>query len=200
MSDPRPLVTPLLSSIEHLHRAWGWFVGLGVLLLVLGFLCILGEVTTTLITVLVLGWLLLFSGVMALVHAFRTRTWSGFFLYLLSAVLRVFTGFLLIRYPLIGALSLTLLLASLFIVGGVFRAVGAASLQFPRWGWTAASGIIAVALGVMLLVQLPASSLWFLGLAVGIDLLFEGSGLIALGTALRSRPMASLGAARPSGA
>jgi uncharacterized membrane protein HdeD (DUF308 family) len=200
MSDPRPLVTPLLSSIEHLHRAWGWFVGLGVLLLVLGFLCILGEVATTLITVLVLGWLLLFSGVMALVHAFRTRTWSGFFLYLLSAVLRVFTGFMLVRYPLIGALSLTLLLASLFIVGGVFRAVGAASLQFPRWGWTAVSGIIAVALGVLLLVQLPASSLWFLGLAVGIDLLFEGSGLIALGTALRSGTMASLGAARASGA
>jgi uncharacterized membrane protein HdeD (DUF308 family) len=137
---------------------------------------------------------------MALVHAFRTRTWSGFFLYLLSAVLRLVTGFLLIRYPLIGALTLTLLLASLFIVGGIFRAVGAASLRFPNWGWTAASGLIALALGVMLLAQLPASSLWFLGLAVGIDLLFEGSGLIALGTALRSRATASLGAPRPAGA
>ncbi len=200
MSDPKPSLRSLGSGIEHLHRAWGWFVGLGVLLLVLGFFCILGEVATTLITVIVLGWLLLFSGVMALVHAFRTRTWSGFFLYLLSAVLRVVTGFLLIRYPLIGALSLTLLLASLFIVGGVFRAVGAASLRFPNWGWTAASGIIAVALGVLLLAQLPASSLWFLGLAVGIDLLFEGTGLIALGTALRSRATASPGAARPSSA
>jgi uncharacterized membrane protein HdeD (DUF308 family) len=200
MSDPKPSVRSLGSGIEHLHHAWGWFVGLGVLLLVLGCLCILGEVVTTLITVIVLGWLLLFSGAMALVHAFRTRTWSGFFLYLLSAVLRVVTGFLLIRYPLIGALTLTLLLASLFIVGGIFRAVGAASLRFPNWGWTAASGLIALALGVMLLAQLPASSLWFLGLAVGIDLLFEGSGLIALGTALRSRATASLGAPRPAGA
>src|SRR5580700_7567113 len=156
MSDPKPSVRSLGSGIEHLHRAWGWFVGLGVLLVVLGCLCILGEVVTTLITVIVLGWLLLFSGGMALVHAFRTRTWSGFFLYLLSAVLRAFTGFLLIRYPLIGALSLTLLLAFLFIVGGVFRAVG-------------------------------ASSLWFLGLAVGIDLIFEGTGLIALGSALHAR-------------
>jgi uncharacterized membrane protein HdeD (DUF308 family) len=187
MSDPKPSVTSLASGIEHLHRSWGWFVGLGVLLLVLGFLCILGEVATTLITVIVLGWLLLISGVMALVHAFRTRTWSGFFLYLLSAVLRLFTGFLLIRYPLIGALSLTLLLASLFIVGGVFRAVGAASLRFPQWGWTATSGIIGIVLGVLLLSQLPASSLWFLGLAVGIDLVFEGSALVALGGALRRR-------------
>jgi uncharacterized membrane protein HdeD (DUF308 family) len=48
----------------------------------------------------------------------------------------------------------------------------------------------------MLLGQLPASSLWFLGLAVGIDLVFEGSGLIALGTALRRRAIAPAVAAR----
>ena len=54
----------------------------------------------TFATVLAFGWLLLLSGVIALVHAFRTRTWSGFFLYLLSALLRGFTGYLLVRYPL----------------------------------------------------------------------------------------------------
>jgi uncharacterized membrane protein HdeD (DUF308 family) len=190
MSEPRPLGISLAGGLEQLHRSWGWFVALGIALVILGAICILGEVETTLITVIVLGWFLLISGIIALVHAFRTRTWSGFFLYLLSAVLRAFTGYLLIRYPLIGALSLTLLLASLFIVGGIFRLVGAASLRFPRWGWTAASGAIALLLGIMLLTQLPTSSLWFLGLAVGIDLVFEGSGLIALGTALRARATA----------
>jgi uncharacterized membrane protein HdeD (DUF308 family) len=88
-----------------------------------------------------------------------------------------------------------LLLAALFIVGGLFRAIGATSLRFPRWGWTAASGVIAVLLGVMLLAQLPASSLWFLGLAVGIDLLFEGCALIALGGALRARSVSAASAA-----
>ena len=195
MSEPRPLGISLAGGLEQLHRSWGWFVGLGAALVLLGVICVLGEVETTLITVIVLGWFLLISGIIALVHAFRTRTWSGFFLYLLSAVLRAFTGFLLLRYPLIGALSLTLLLASLFIVGGTFRAVGAASLRFPRWGWTAASGAIAVVLGIMLLSELPASSLWFLGLAVGIDLIFEGTGLIALGMALRARAVVPTGAA-----
>jgi uncharacterized membrane protein HdeD (DUF308 family) len=187
MADLKPVTGSLALGLEHLHRAWGWFVALGVALVILGVVCILGEIETTLITVIVLGWFLLISGVIALVHAFRTRTWTGFFLYLLSAVLRVVTGYLLIRYPLIGALTLTLLLATLFIVGGVFRAVGAASLRFPQWGWTAVSGIIGIVLGVMLLSQLPASSLWFLGLAVGIDLVFEGSALMALGAALRRR-------------
>jgi uncharacterized membrane protein HdeD (DUF308 family) len=185
----------LAAGLEQLHRSWGWFVALGVALVILGVVCVLGEVATTLITVIVLGWFLLISGIIALVHAFRTRTWSGFFLYLLSAVLRGFTGFLLVRYPLIGALSLTLLVASLFIVGGIFRVVGAASLRFPHWGWTAASGVIALVLGGMLLAQLPTSSLWFLGLAVGIDLIFEGSGLVALGTALRARAAVPTGAA-----
>ena len=107
MSDPKPVSASLAAGMEHLHAAWGWFVALGVALVILGIVCILGEIETTLITVIVLGWLLLISGVIALVHAFRTRTWTGFFLYLLSAVLRVMTGYLLVRYPLIGALTLT---------------------------------------------------------------------------------------------
>jgi uncharacterized membrane protein HdeD (DUF308 family) len=196
MAEPRPLIHSLAHGIEQLHRSWGWFVALGLLLIVLGVICVLGEVATTVISVLVLGWLLLLSGIVALVHAFQTRTWNGFFLYLLSAVLRGLTGFLLVRYPLAGAFSLTLLLATLFIVGGVFRLVGALSLRFPMWGWTAFSGAIALLLGVMLLAQLPASSLWFLGLAVGIDLIFEGSGLIALGSALRRHTLPLAAAAR----
>ncbi len=186
MSDPlTPLNMTLAAGLEHLRHAWGWFVAIGVALIILGAICILGEVETTLITVIVLGWFLIIGGVIALVHTFRTRTWSGFFLYLASAVLRLLTGFLLIRWPLVGAVSLTLILATLFIVGGVFRAVGAASLRFPNWGWTAASGALALLLGVLLLWELPTSSLWFLGLAVGIDLVFEGTGLLTVGFALK---------------
>jgi uncharacterized membrane protein HdeD (DUF308 family) len=92
------------------------------------------------------------------------------------------------RYPLNGELSQTLLLASFFIVGGMFRAIGAGALRFPRWGWAVFSGVVSVVLGVMLLTQLPASSLWFIGLAIGIDFVFDGTSLIALGTALRAVP------------
>jgi uncharacterized membrane protein HdeD (DUF308 family) len=59
-----------------------------------GIVCILGDVVATLTTVLVFGWMLLFSGVLALVHAVQVRTWSGSFLYLLNALLRGFTGYL----------------------------------------------------------------------------------------------------------
>ena len=187
MSDtPSSIGTAIRAGFDQLHASWGWFVALGIAFIVLGAACILGEMAATLITIVVLGWLLLISGIVALVHAFQTRSWSGFLIYLLSALLRLFTGFMLVRFPLGGALGITVLLALLFIVGGSFRAIGAAKLRFPRWGWAAASGIISVALGIMLLVQFPLSSLWFIGLAVGVDLIFEGTSLVALGSALHA--------------
>jgi uncharacterized membrane protein HdeD (DUF308 family) len=161
---------------------------LGILFIILGAVCVIGDVSATFATVLVFGWVLLFSGIFALVHAFRTHTWQGFLLSLLSALLRGFTGYLLIRYPLAGAASLTLILASFFIVGGLFRAIGSGMLKLPRWGWSVLSGIVSVVLGIMLLVQMPVSSLWFIGFAIGVDLIVDGASLIGFATALHSLP------------
>ncbi len=176
------------AGLDKVHDSWGWFVALGIGLIVLGGVCILGNVTATLATVLTFGWLLIVGAVVALIQAFQVRTWSGFFLLFLSALLRGVTGYLLVRYPTEGEYGITLVLASFFLVGGVFRAIGASALQFPQWGWAVFSGIVSVALGVMLLMQLPTASLWFIGLAIGIDFIFDGAWSIALGAALRSVP------------
>lgn len=179
---------PFVAGMEEVRRSWGWILALGILFILLGVICILGDVTATFVTVLTFGWLLLLSGVIALVHAFQTRTWSGFFLNLLSALLRGFTGFLVVRYPLAGAMTITLILASFFIVGGLFRAVGAEMVKFPQYGWAVVSGIISVVLGIMLLAQMPASSVWFIGFAIGIDLIFEGASLVSFATAIHGLP------------
>ena len=176
------------ADIEEIRSSWGWFLALGILLILAGTTCVIADVSATFATVFVFGWILLFSGMVALVHAFRTRSWSGFLLSLLTAVFRGFTGYLLIRYPLAGAAGLTLILASFFIVAGVFRAIGAGMLKFPRWGWSAFSGILSVALGTLLLAQMPASSIWFIGFAIGIDLIFDGVSLIGFATAIHSLP------------
>ena len=152
----------------------------------------IANVSATFATVLVFGWMLLFSGIVGLVHAFRYHSWQGFLLSLLSALFRGFTGYLLIRYPLSGAISLTLILASFFMVSGTFRAVAAGKLQFPRWGWSVFSGIVSVGLGIMLLAQMPVSSVWFIGFAVGVDLIFDGTSLIGLATAIHSLPEVAL--------
>jgi uncharacterized membrane protein HdeD (DUF308 family) len=178
----------LMTGLDNIHDSWGWFVALGIALAALGVVCILGDVTATIVSVLALGWLLLLGAAVALMQSFQTRDWSGFFLYFLTALLRGVAGYLLVRYPLSGEVSITLLLASLFIVGGFFRAVGASAIRFPSWGWTALAGAISVVLGFMLIYQLPLVSVWFIGFLVGLDFLFDGASLIALGMTVRQVP------------
>jgi uncharacterized membrane protein HdeD (DUF308 family) len=50
------------------------------------------------------------------------------------------------------------------------------------------SGIVSVVLGIMLLIQMPVSSVWFIGFAIGVDLIVDGASLIGFATALHSLP------------
>jgi uncharacterized membrane protein HdeD (DUF308 family) len=179
-----PAFNPLIAGIEEIRRSWGWFLALGVLFIILGMACIAFDVAATFTTVLIFGWVLLIGGVFALVQAFTVGTWSGFFLYLLSALFRGVTGYMLIRYPIVGAESLTLVLASFFIVSGLFRAIGFSMAKFPRWGWAVFSGIVTAVLGVLLLVQIPLSGIWFIGFAIGVDLLCDGVAVIGFAAAI----------------
>jgi uncharacterized membrane protein HdeD (DUF308 family) len=175
------------AGLDVVRRHWGWFLVLGILLMVLGAMALAASGLTTLGTVIFFGFLLIVDGVIQLIHAFKARAWGGFFLLLLTGILGVVTGGLMVRHPGAAALSLTLLLASFFIVGGLFRAVGSLMLRFPNWGWACLSGVIAFLLGVMLVMEWPASGVWFIGLSIGITLLFEGWGWVMVALAARRR-------------
>ena len=176
------------AGLEHVRKSWGWFLVFGILLAVLGAVCVVKSQTATTFSILVLGWVLAISGVLWLVNAVWAFSWQGFFLYLLNAIIRGVVGYLLIRHPDAGAAGVTMLVACLFIVGGLFRIAGAAAIKFPRWGWTAFAGLVAVALGVYLLATWTASSTFFVGLAIGIDLIFDGAALTGFAAAIRSLP------------
>jgi uncharacterized membrane protein HdeD (DUF308 family) len=179
---------PASAGIEKIRDSWGWFLALGIALAVLGVCCVASAVTATFATVFVFGWLLLISAVVQLVHAFRTGTWSGTLLNLLSALFRGFTGFLLIRYPLMGAEALTVVLASVFVVAGLFRAVASPIVRFPRWGWAAFSGAITVVLGFLVLAQISVSGVWFIGFVIGVDLILDGIATVGFAAALHHLP------------
>jgi uncharacterized membrane protein HdeD (DUF308 family) len=179
---------PLATGVEKIRNSWGWFLVLGIALVVLGVCCIAFDVTATFASVLVFGWLLLISGVFQAVYAFRTGTWNGTLLNLLSALFRGFTGFLLIRYPLMGAEALTVVLASFFIVAGLFRAIASAMVKLPRWGWVVFSGAITTVLGFLLLAQMPISGIWFIGFAIGVDLTCDGIATIGFAAAIHRLP------------
>jgi uncharacterized membrane protein HdeD (DUF308 family) len=175
-----------LAGIEELEKSWGWFLVLGILLMALGVACVATARTATTVSILVLGWVLIISAAVWLANAFQAWSWSGFFVYLLNAIIRGVTGYLLVTHPNAGAEGITMLIASLFIVGGVFRTAGASFIQFPRWGWTAVAGLISVILGVYLLANWSTVSTFFIGLAIGIDLIFDGSALVGFAGAIHS--------------
>jgi uncharacterized membrane protein HdeD (DUF308 family) len=176
------------AGVEEIRKSWGWFLVFGIVLMILGAACIAKSQTATTFSILALGWVLAISGVVWLVGAFQTWTWGGFFLYLLNAIIRCVTGYLLIRHPDSGAEAVTMIIAALFIVGGLFRAAGAGMIQFPRWGWTVFAGLVSVALGVYLLAAWSTASTFFIGLAIGIDLVFDGASLVGFAGAIHSLP------------
>ena len=183
-----------VAGIEEVRKSWGWFLVFGILLMILGATCVGKAQTATTFSILALGWVLAISGVVWLVSSFYAWSWGGFFVYLLNAIIRGVTGYLLIRHPDAGAEGVTMLLAALFIVGGLFRAAGASVIQFPRWGWTVFAGLVSVALGVYLVATWSTSSTFFVGIAIGIDLIFDGAALIGFAGAIHSLPNVHAGA------
>ncbi len=174
------------AGLEHLRHSWGWLLGLGGLMIVLGTVALFMIPITTLAAALVLGWLMIFSGIAEGVHAFKMRRWGGVFLHVVIAILAVLLGLVLITHPVAGALAWTLALASLFAVVGIFRIVSAIRLKFLNWGWAVFDGAITLALGLILWLQWPVSGFWFLGMAVGISLLLRGWSYVMLALAVRT--------------
>jgi len=154
-----------------------WAVA-GFLLLALGIAALIYNGTAAIATVFVFGWMLALAGVMEIIHAFQVRDWSGFFLYLVDGILRAVVGTLLMLYPDSGAFALPHVLTFYFLAGGTVRTIAAFFLRYPSWGWTAASGVVSAALGVMLAMQWPTSGLWSIGFAIGIDMIFSGWALL----------------------
>jgi len=176
------------AGLEQVRRSWGWFLLFGILLAALGVVCIVKAQTATTFSILALGWILIISGVFWLISSFYAFSWHGFFLFLLNAIIRGAVGYLLIRHPNAGAEGVTMLLAALFIVGGLFRAIGASVIQFPKWGWTFVSGLVSLALGIYLMVIWQTASTFFIGMIIGIDLIFDGASLVGFAAAIRSLP------------
>lgn len=177
-------------EIDDLRRKWGWLFVLGISMVILGAVALFIAPAATLGTVLVLGWLLVVSGVVEAIQSFRVRKWGGVFLHLIGGVLGVLVGLLVVTHPVAGALAWTLLFASFFTVIGMFRLVAAIRLKFPNWGWAAFDGAVTLLLGLMLWMDWPASGLWFLGFAVGVSLILRGWSYVMFAIAVRALPVA----------
>jgi uncharacterized membrane protein HdeD (DUF308 family) len=180
-----PIDVMIVRVTPEMIRNWGWFLAFGVVLLLLGVTAIVRSVTSTVVSMVFFGWLLVFAGLIEFVDAFMVGNWAGFFLHLLIAILFMVTGVLMLVRPVISAEAATFLMSMFFLVGGLYQFVYALWTHLPGWGWHALNGVVASILGFLLLAQWPVSGLYAIGLFVGIDLIFYGWSWIALALDLR---------------
>ena len=191
MSTANPIVHLHTVGLDHLKRHWGWFFALGVALAILGTMAIMSATTTLLLTkfaVTFVGWLMIVTGVLEVLHSFTVKRWGGFFIDLLLGMLYAVVGFMIVANPQATAITLTLLIAMFLIFGGLFRIVIALANRYRHWLWLLLSGVINVVLGVLIWQQWPYTGLWVIGLFVGIDMIFYGWSLIMLSLAAKNLP------------
>jgi uncharacterized membrane protein HdeD (DUF308 family) len=176
-------------SDEHLpsfQKSGRKFVFIGIILLILGCIAVSAAVLTTLISLIFLGVVLMVGGLMMLFDSMAFwRRKHGFFVHTLISLLYVAAGVALVVNPIAAAIPLTLLLGIFYIIAGIFRVSFASGVQTPLWGWAWFNGIISLLIGVLIITSWPASSLFIIGLFVGIDLIFAGWAYVMLGVAGR---------------
>lgn len=186
-----------LTGSEELRRYWGWYLALGIVLIVLGTIAIGSTFVMTIASVFFFGWLLIIGGIMEVIHAFWHKRWAGFFLDLLTGILYVVAGWMMVTNPAESALLLTLIIAMFLVFEGVFRIVAALAARYPHWGWVMFNGIISLILGIMIWRQWPYSGLWVIGLFVGIEMLLNGWSLVMLSLTGRRLPAEAATIGRP---
>ena len=175
--------------VDALKAHWRLYVFEGAVMIVLGVLAIAYPVFATLAVDLYLGWLFLFSGVLALVATLAVRHVPGFWWGLVTALLAILVGLALLLKPAAGIMSLTAVLTAFFIVQGAFQAAAALSYReaIPRsWGWLLASGIADLVLAAIIISGWPGTVDWTLGLLAGVSLVTSGWAIVMVAFSARS--------------
>jgi uncharacterized membrane protein HdeD (DUF308 family) len=170
--DPVAVVVAVDAASMRKNRAW--FLALGIVQIIAGTLAFSFAFGATLASVVTLGVLLLIAGGAQIAAALLARDWDGFLLFLLLAILYLVAGVLTLQHLLLAAEGLTLMLAALFLVVGLFRIAVALVDHVPSWGWLLFNGVVTVLLGLAIWQQWPESGLWVVGMLVGIELIVNG--------------------------
>ncbi|MBA2652894.1 MAG: DUF308 domain-containing protein [Tatlockia sp.] len=185
-------MTAAKSSLKQreaeLRRNWGWLLGLGIFFVILGCIGLGMVVGLTLASMLFLGVLLIIAGCSQFVDVFKAKEWDGVTWHAFVAALYIIGGCLVIYDPFLASAIITALLAGVLIIIGLTRFFMVLQLKESAGKiWLLLAGLIAIALGVMILTQWPISGLWVIGLFIAIEMFVDGWAYIFLALGLRRK-------------
>ncbi|QIQ22271.1 HdeD family acid-resistance protein [Zophobihabitans entericus] len=180
-------LTPSFQDLSSLRGKWGWFLIIGIVLLVLGCLALSHQLIATVFSVYYIGILLVIAGLAQAIQSFQIKGFGQTALWAVMGVLYILIGILALFQPLLISSALTLILAITLIISGVSQTLGSLNNRaLPLWGWLLFSGLITLILGIIILSGWPEASLWVLGMFLGIDLAFQGWAYIAMSFAIKN--------------
>jgi uncharacterized membrane protein HdeD (DUF308 family) len=185
------------SSVEVVRQSSTGSILWGVLLIVAGMLAVGAPLLAALAVNGLIAWLIVISGVIHIVLAFRSHGAGSVIWKLLVGLAYLCFGGYILMHPLLGIASLTLILASLFLIEGILdivmyfkmRSLGGSS-------WMLLDGIITLFLGAMIYVHWPSSSAWAIGILVGVSLIMSGVSRVMLSLAVRKTLGTGVGSGR----
>lgn len=169
-----------------LRQASGWSILWGVLLIVFGIVAISSPLLAAVALNALIAWLIILAGVVHLVVAFHAHGAGSLIWRLLVGLAYIFIGGYLLVHPLLGVASLTLLLASLFLIEGILDIVLYFNLRPARGaGWVLFDGLITLLLAVFIGMHWPSSSAWAIGTLVGVSMIMSGVARVMMSLAVR---------------
>jgi uncharacterized membrane protein HdeD (DUF308 family) len=164
----------------------GGSIAWAILLIVFGFLAIALPMGTSLGVVLIVAWLIIFSGGFQFIHAFQSKGAGSIAWKLLVAVVYLIAGIYFLTHPLIGVASFTLALAFFFVAEGVMDLIAYfQNRSADGSGWILFDGIVTLILGILVWRHWPSSSGWVIGTLVGISMIMTGTTRLMLSLAAR---------------
>lgn len=175
------------SVAGSLKATSGWSIVWAVLIILAGVIAISLPLISGIGVSIVIGWLLVVSGIFHLVESFHAKGAGAFFWRLFVGIIYVIGGFFIAVYPVHGLIVLTFALGIILIVQGVFAIGGyIAHRALPGSGWILFNGICALLLGLIIWRDGARAAVWVIGTLVGINLIFSGFTRLMLWSAVRS--------------
>jgi uncharacterized membrane protein HdeD (DUF308 family) len=181
----RPLAA---ADTAPLRAKWGWILALGIVYVIAGFVALGSVVMATVASVLIVGVMMIVAGIAEIINAFQCKGWGRFLIWVLLGALYIVAGFITFENPLFAAAILTLLLGASLMASGIMRIILAFSMSREQpWIWLLLSSIVTLLLGLLILAHWPISSVYVLGIFLGIDLMMAGASWIGISLALHRR-------------
>ena len=178
---------PIYSLADNIKRRSAWSIFIGALTALLGFFLIAYPMATATITIMLLGWVLIFVAIAQNVFALHSHTVGRFFAKVLLAILYGLAGVVLAFFPGVGVAGLTMMLGTLLLVyAGVESATAFKVRPVEGWGWFLFNAIVTFLVAMLILAKWPSSSLWAIGTLVGASVLMGGISRIMIASGIRS--------------